>query len=446
MALLKKLTPAQTILIGFFAVIFIGGLLLTLPIASANGSFTEPIDAFFTSVSATCVTGLVTLDTGTYWSVFGKAVILILIQVGGMGVMSMSFMVSIIMKRRVTPRERLIFVQSMNLPDYSKVMRFFKDMMLFTFIFEGAGAILLSLRFIPQFGFWEGLGKSVFHSISAFCNAGFDIFGNFQSLTGYASDSYINLVIALLIIFGGLGFVVWENLYRKARYGETLSPYTKVVLVTTGVLLIGGAVLILVSEWSNAGTIGASSFPQKLQESFFQSVTFRTAGFNTIDQGALTGMSKFIGMILMFIGGSSASTAGGIKTVTFALLFVGVLSIARGRKEITIYGRRVENSALLRALSLAGIALTSIVIGSLLLGLTQSAPFLDVLFETFSAFGTVGLSTGITSTLNVFGKLIIMLLMYFGRVGILTVTYSILIGLNKNKQTIKYPKTNFLIG
>ncbi|MFA6731091.1 MAG: potassium transporter TrkG [Eubacteriales bacterium] len=442
----KKFSPAQSILLAFLAVIVIGGILLTLPISSETKTFTNPADAFFTATSATCVTGLVTLDTGTYWSSFGKAVILLLIQVGGMGVMTISFIVSVILKRRVTPKERVVFAKSMNLSNYSKVMRFFMDMMAFMLIFETAGALLLAIRFIPRYGVAEGISKSVFHSVSAFCNAGFDILGGGTSLIPYSNDAFVCLVICALIISGGLGFVVWQNLYKKAKYGERLSAYTKLVLVATLTLLVSGAVIFISAEWGNPATLGGSGFGQKLLSGFFQSVTFRTAGFNTLSITSLTGASKAFAMILMFIGGSSASTAGGIKTVTFALVIIGALNFSRGKKEVNIFGRRVEHASLLHAYAVAGIAITAIILSSFLLAFTQSGTYSGLLFESFSAFGTVGVTDGVTATLNVFGKILIMLLMYMGRVGALTITYSVLTGFHKEKQTIKYPKTNFLIG
>jgi len=444
------LSPTKTIILGFLVVIFIGGLLLMLPVSSADGAFTDPIDAFFTATSATCVTGLIVRDTATEWSMFGKGVILALIQIGGLGFMSMAMLISALIKRTVTPRERVIFAQSMNLSAYDRLFRFLHNMIAFTFAFEFAGALLLSFRFIPMFGFWEGLTKSVFHSVSAFCNAGFDTMGFFSgpysSLTAFSGDAYVSIIIALLIICGGLGFVVWQNIGRRIREGQRLNVYSRLVLLISGLLLVLGTVVIAAAEWNNPQTLGPMSVPDKLLCSFFQSVTFRTAGFNTIDLGAMTGMSKAASMLLMFIGGSSGSTAGGIKTVTFGLLVIAAFRVARGSKDVVVMKRRVDTGMLLRALSITVISLMVICLGAFLIALVDGLTFEDVLFETFSAFGTVGVTTGITTQFSYFGKLLLMAMMFFGRVGILTITYEIMVGLHGEKDPLRRPKAELLIG
>ena len=437
------MSPTKTIILGFLVVILIGGLLLMLPVSSADGAFADPIDALFTATSATCVTGLIVRDTATEWSMFGKGVILALIQIGGLGFMSMAMLVSALIKRTVTPRERVIFAQSMNLSAYDRLFRFLHNMVAFTFAFEFAGALLLSFRFIPMFGFWEGLTKSVFHSVSAFCNAGFDTMGFFSgpysSLTAFSGDAYVSIIIALLIICGGLGFVVWQNIGRRIREGQRLNVYSRLVLLISGLLLVLGTVVIAAAEWNNPQTLGPMSVPDKLLCSFFQSVTFRTAGFNTIDLGAMTGMSKAASMLLMFIGGSSGSTAGGIKTVTFGLLVIAAFRVARGSKDVVVM-------KLLRALSITVISLMVICLGAFLIALVDGLTFEDVLFETFSAFGTVGVTTGITTQFSYFGKLLLMAMMFFGRVGILTITYEIMVGLHGEKDPLRRPKAELLIG
>ncbi len=444
------LSPTKTIILGFLVVILIGGLLLMLPVSSADGAFADPIDALFTATSSTCVTGLVVRDTATEWSMFGKGVILALIQIGGLGFMSMAMLVSALIKRTVTPRERVIFAQSMNLSAYDRLFRFLHNMIAFTFAFESAGALLLSFRFIPMFGFWEGLTKSVFHSVSAFCNAGFDTMGFFSgpysSLTAFSGDAYVSVIIALLIICGGLGFVVWQNIGRRIREGQRLNVYSRLVLLISGLLLVLGTVVIAAAEWNNPQTLGPMSVPDKLLCSFFQSVTFRTAGFNTIDLGAMTGMSKAAAMLLMFIGGSSGSTAGGIKTVTFGLLVIAAFRVARGSKDVVVMKRRVDTGMLLRALSITVISLMVICLGAFLIALVDGLTFEDVLFETFSAFGTVGVTTGITTQFSYFGKLLLMAMMFFGRVGILTITYEIMVGLHGEKDPLRRPKAELLIG
>ncbi|PWL49367.1 MAG: Trk family potassium uptake protein [Clostridiales bacterium] len=444
------MSPTKTIILGFLVVILIGGLLLMLPVSSADGAFADPIDALFTATSATCVTGLIVRDTATEWSMFGKGVILALIQIGGLGFMSMAMLVSALIKRTVTPRERVIFAQSMNLSAYDRLFRFLHNMVAFTFAFEFAGALLLSFRFIPMFGFWEGLTKSVFHSVSAFCNAGFDTMGFFSgpysSLTAFSGDAYVSIIIALLIICGGLGFVVWQNIGRRIREGQRLNVYSRLVLLISGLLLVLGTVVIAAAEWNNPQTLGPMSVPDKLLCSFFQSVTFRTAGFNTIDLGAMTGMSKAASMLLMFIGGSSGSTAGGIKTVTFGLLVIAAFRVARGSKDVVVMKRRVDTGMLLRALSITVISLMVICLGAFLIALVDGLTFEDVLFETFSAFGTVGVTTGITTQFSYFGKLLLMAMMFFGRVGILTITYEIMGGLHGEKDPLRRPKAELLIG
>ena len=444
------MSPTKTIILGFLVVILIGGLLLMLPVSSADGAFADPIDALFTATSATCVTGLIVRDTATEWSMFGKGVILALIQIGGLGFMSMAMLVSALIKRTVTPRERVIFAQSMNLSAYDRLFRFLHNMVAFTFAFEFAGALLLSFRFIPMFGFWEGLTKSVFHSVSAFCNAGFDTMGFFSgpysSLTAFSGDAYVSIIIALLIICGGLGFVVWQNIGRRIREGQRLNVYSRLVLLISGLLLVLGTVVIAAAEWINPQTLGPMSVPDKLLCSFFQSVTFRTAGFNTIDLGAMTGMSKAASMLLMFIGGSSGSTAGGIKTVTFGLLVIAAFRVARGSKDVVVMKRRVDTGMLLRALSITVISLMVICLGAFLIALVDWLTFEDVLFETFSAFGTVGVTTGITTQFSYFGKLLLMAMMFFGRVGILTITYEIMVGLHGEKDPLRRPKAELLIG
>ena len=444
------MSPTKTIILGFLVVILIGGLLLMLPVSSADGAFADPIDALFTATSATCVTGLIVRDTATEWSMFGKGVILALIQIGGLGFMSMAMLVSALIKRTVTPRERVIFAQSMNLSAYDRLFRFLHNMVAFTFAFEFAGALLLSFRFIPMFGFWEGLTKSVFHSVSAFCNAGFDTMGFFSgpysSLTAFSGDAYVSIIIALLIICGGLGFVVWQNIGRRIREGQRLNVYSRLVLLISGLLLVLGTVVIAAAEWNNPQTLGPMSVPDKLLCSFFQSVTFRTAGFNTIDQASLLPATKMISVILMFIGASPASTAGGIKTVTFGLLVIAAFRVARGSKDVVVMKRRVDTGMLLRALSITVISLMVICLGAFLIALVDGLTFEDVLFETFSAFGTVGVTTGITTQFSYFGKLLLMAMMFFGRVGILTITCEIMVGLHGEKDPLRRPKAELLIG
>lgn len=448
-----KLSPTQIIIFGFICIISIGALLLTLPISSKEGVFTNLLTAYFTATSATCVTGLVLVDTSLYWSSFGKGVILLLIQIGGLGFMSMAMMFSMLLKRRVSPKERIVFVQSMNLFSGEKMFSFIKYMLSFTFAFEGIGAFLLSFRFIPIFGFWNGIAKSIFHSISAFCNAGFDILGNFSgkfsSLEYFASDAYVNIIIAALIVCGGLGFVVWYDIYKKIKERKKLCLYSKMVLTITAILIISGTIIFLIAEWDNPDTMGGSSPGIKLLKSFFMSVTCRTAGFATISVDGLKDVSKVLSMVLMFIGGSSGSTAGGIKTVTIGIVVIAIFQIIKGNKDVNIRKRRIETEIVSRAFVLLTIASLALLICSFILSFTEQNKgydFINIAFEAFSAFGTVGLSAGITPFLGNVSQIVIMALMFFGRVGIITITYALLIGFNKDKQNFSYPKANILIG
>ena len=428
--------------------------MLALPVSLASHRFDKLITALFTATSATCVTGLTLVDIERYYSDFGQAVILLLIQTGGLGFMSLAMLFSLLLKRRVSPKERLIFVQSMNLFSGEKMFPFIKSMLTFTFIFEGVGALLLSVRFIPMFGVGEGIAKSVFHSVSAFCNAGFDILGKsnprpFMSFEAYADDLYVNAVIGLLIVCGGLGFIVWYDIYRAIKDRKRLFLYSKMVLAISGILIVSGAALFLVSEWDNPATIGNASVGGKILRAVFLSINCRTAGFTTFSVEALTDVSKVTAMLLMFVGGSSGSTAGGIKTVTVGVILVAVFQIIRGNREINIHKRRIENGVVSRAFALLTVSALTLLVCSFLLNFTEKASgnrLLDLAFEAFSAFGTVGLTASVTPELSHLGMIIIMALMFFGRVGIMTIMFTVMVSLKAEKQPFSYPKANFLIG
>jgi len=448
---LRRAKPAQILIFGFFAVISIGALLLMLPISSISHEFTSPYTAYFTATSATCVTGLACVDTELYWSGFGQAVILMLIQIGGLGVMSMAMMFSMLLKRRVSPKERVIFVQSMNLFTGEKMFSFIKKMLIFTFAFEGTGTLLLSFKFIPMFGFWGGLWKAIFHAVSAFCNAGFDILGKFngsefRNLELFADDPYVTIIIGTLIVCGGLGFIVWVDIYKAIKEHKKLMLYSKMVLVITGTLILMGTAVFLFAEWNNPETMGNASSGGKVLRSLFLSITCRTAGFSTMPLAGLNGASKTFAMLLMFIGGSSGSCAGGIKTVTMGIILISVFQIVKGNRDINIRKHRIENEVVTQAFSLMVIAGLVVMVGSFILSFTENFNYVDVAFEAFSAFGTVGLSAGVTPFLSHGGMVVIMALMFFGRVGIITITYAILMGVNKDKQALRYPKANILIG
>ena len=336
--------PGRTILLGFLFVILFGACLLHLPIAARDHSVTAFVDCLFTATSATCVTGLVVVDTWQHWTVFGQIVVLGLIQIGGLGVMSVTALVSFFMGRTITVRERLEMSASLSLDDISGIVRLMREVMLFTAAIELAGTALLSIRFIPQFGIAEGLWKAFFHAVSAFCNAGFDLMGQreaFSNLSDYAQDPLVNLVIIALIVMGGLGFLVWRDL-RANRKWNRLSVHTRLVLIMTALLLIGGTLAIFVLEYSNPQTLGNMPVGNRVLASLFQATTCRTAGFNTIDQGALRSGTAVICILLMFVGGSSGSTAGGIKTTSVAVLILAAWSVLRSRRDITVFHRRIE--------------------------------------------------------------------------------------------------------
>ena len=444
------MSPTNVIILGFLAIILVGTLLLVMPFSSASNEFTSPLTALFTATSATCVTGLITVDTGIYWSVFGKGVILLLIQIGGLGFMSLAMVFLTLLKRRVSPREQLLFTQSMNLDPYSDLASFAYRITLFAFSAEGLGALLLSFRFVPQFGVLKGICFSIFHSVSAFCNAGFDVLGNrfgeFASISAYADDVYINLVLSLLVISGGLGFLVWDDVRCFLTKKSRLSLYSKMILGFTATLLLGGTLFVALAEWNNPETLGNGNALTKITRAFFQSVTLRTAGFSSINQAALLEETKLCSMLLMFIGGSSGSTAGGIKTGTILIVIASTLSIIRGDEHAVFGKRRIENETVRRAFALFVIGLLTVAISGFTLAFVDDISIVDAFFEVFSAFGTVGITVGITSSLSTFGQLLIIGLMFFGRIGVTSVMYAILVRNNREKVNIGYPKMNLPIG
>lgn len=449
-----RFTPPQIIILGFLSIIILGALFLMLPISLESKRFDSPLTAIFTATSATCVTGLSLVDFERYYSAFGQAVILLLIQIGGIGFMSLAMLFNLLLKRRVSPKERVIFVQSMNLFSGEKMFPFIKSMLAFTFGFEGVGALLLAFRFVPKFGFGAGIAKSVFHSVSAFCNAGIDILGRsnpnpFMNFELYADDVYVNAVIGLLVVCGGLGFIVWHDIFQAIRERKKLFFYSKLVLTISGILLVSGAALFLVSEWGNPATIGNCSAGGKILRSIFLSINCRTAGFTTVNIEGLTDVSKVTAMLLMFIGGSSGSTAGGIKTVTIGIVLIAVFQIIRGNREIDVWKRRIDNSVVSRAFSLFVISGLTLLVSGFLLNFTEKSggyEFFDLVFEAFSAFSTAGLPTPVTLGLSHVGRVIILALMFFGRVGITTIAFTVMMSLNAEKQSVSYPKANILIG
>lgn len=438
-----RLSPPQVLVLGFAGVILSGAFLLMLPAASRAGTPTDFLTALFTATSATCVTGLVVVDTATHWSTFGQVVILALIQVGGLGFMSMATFFFILMGKRIGLKERLIIQESLNQLRVSGVVRLVRAILLFTFSLEAFFALILAARFYADFGFPRCLWMGVFHAVSAFNNAGFDLMGNFRSLTGYVSDPVVNLSVTTLIILGGLGFAVAMELLGYFQFPRRrLSLHARLVLRVTFLLIAGGALVFGVLEWHN--TLRDLPLQGKMLASYFQAVTPRTAGFNTVDIGQLKPATQFFLIVLMFIGASPGSTGGGIKTATFALLVLTVWSIARGKEDVELFRRRIPHYQVYKALAVVLLSIGTVTLVALLLSITEGGSFLAILFETVSAFGTVGLSTGITPQLSPAGKLLIILTMFGGRLGPLTLVYAL--AQRRRKTTIRYPEEKIIVG
>lgn len=423
--LYKKFTQTQLIAGGFLLIILTGTFLLMLPVASANGTSTGFLDCLFTATSASCVTGLVVHDTFLHWSVFGQWVILGLIQIGGLGFMTVGVFFAIVLRRKIGLRIRGILQESVNTLQIGGIVRLAKRIIIGTLLFEGVGAILLASRFVQDFGWAKGIYFGIFHSISAFCNAGFDLMGGqgaYLSLTGYTNDWIVNLTVMILIIVGGIGFLVWDDLYTKRFHFRKYRLHTKLVLVATGILVIGGGILFYIFERSN--TMAQLPEHGKILGSLFSSVTARTAGFNTVDTGALRDCSKLLTMILMFIGGSPGSTAGGIKTTTLVVLLVYLRANIKQDSSCNVFNRSLATETIKRASAVLCTNLSLSLIAMVLITMQQPLPLTDVAFEVLSAIGTVGMSTGITRELNEVSRIVIIFLMYCGRIGSLSFALS----------------------
>lgn len=445
------LKPTQMVLLSFLLIIVAGGLLLFLPFAGAPGRYTTFLDALFTSTSAVCVTGLVVVPTWSHWSMFGQVVILCLIQIGGLGLVTFFTLFWMAMGRRITLTERMIIQTNFNQDSTQGMVSLVRRVVLVTLAAESAGALLLTLRFAFDYPFPKCIFMGVFHAISAFCNAGFDLIGD-SSLIPYAGDGLINFVIMGLIIAGGLGFVVWRDIgaHLKRRLaggrGSRLSLHTRVVLLTTLCLLAGGFILVFLFEYND--TLAGLPLHEKLLASAFQSVSPRTAGFASLNYAAMQDQTLFLTIILMFIGGSPAGTAGGIKTVTLAVLVIAVLSIVRGSKNIHAFKRSIPLFVLQKALAIILLGLFALVAGTMLLSITEhgnQSRFLSLLFECASALGTVGLSVGLTPTLSAPGKVIIILLMFIGRLGPITVAASLSMRQGRGPESV-YPEERPIVG
>lgn len=443
----KAMSATKIIAIVFAAIILTGAMLLTLPISSRSGISCGFRPALFTATSATCVTGLVLYDTWSQWSGFGQLVIISLIQIGGLGFMSAATLFVFFLRRRIGLKQRLVMAQSLSVSDMDGIVKLQKTVLVGSFSIEGIGALILFLHFLPQYGFRNGLKWGIFHSISAFCNAGFDILGCFTpgaSLMEFQSDPVVLLTLGALVVIGGLGFLVWQDIAEHRSFRK-FSVYTRLVLLTTLVLLLGGAAVICLLEWNNPGTLGPMSIPDKLLNGLFQSITLRTAGFVSIDQALLTDAGKAFSIFLMLIGGSSGSTAGGMKTVTFIVLMLFIASRARGKSAVCFFKRTIPENQVLDAMTIAFVMLTLAVFGGIFISATSPVAFTDALYETVSALATVGLTAGATTSLSIPAQFLIILYMYFGRVGVLTISMGFLMG-DRAEERFHYAETNLLIG
>lgn len=441
----SRFTPARILVFGFATLIIVGTLLLMLPAAVRSGHPAPFLTAFFTATSAVCVTGLVVVDTGTYFSLLGQLVIIALIQAGGLGIMTMTTFFAMIIGKRINLRERLVIQEGLNAIQLEGVVSLVKSVIGMTLLIEGIGGVLLSIRFIPQLGWVKGIYYGFFHSISSFCNAGFDLFGiiygPFSSLTAYREDPIVSLTVPCLIILGGLGFLVIRDIYYKRRFSKLLL-HSKVALAITAVLLIGGTGLFWLLERGN--TLQSLSPLGTFFASFYQAVTPRTCGSNTLNISALRGATQFFFVILMFIGASPGSTGGGIKTTTFAALLAAVWTVVQGKPSAETFKRSIPHSIVYKALAVTMLAVFLVAGVTMALAITEETTFLAALFEATSAFGTVGLTMGLTPHLSKIGQVLIALTMYIGRVGPLTVALAF--WRRQQSARFKYPEEKIIIG
>ena len=443
----RALSPTKVISLAFVTIILLGTMLLMLPAASRSGESCGFRPALFTATSATCVTGLVLYDTWTQWSGFGQTVIILLIEIGGLGFMSAASLLIFLFRKKVGLKQRLVMAQALSLTDMEDVVKLQKVVLFGSIGVQSLGTLVLFVRFLPQFGWEKALRWGIFHSVSAFCNAGFDIFGCMKSgssLMVFNTDPVVLLTLSVLVIVGGLGFFVWQEAITVRQFRK-FSVYTKLVLLTTGALLFGGTVCFCALEWNNPDTLGPMGVGEKLLNGFFQSVTVRTAGFAAIDQAKLTEASKAIAMVLMLIGGASGSTAGGVKTVTMVVLVLFIAARARGRDSVNVFNRTIPNTQVLDSMTIVSILTGMAIFGSVFICVTSPVSFVDAAFESVSALATVGITAGVTPVLSVAAQYMIILFMYFGRVGVLTISLGFLMG-NKAQERFRYAQTNLLIG
>jgi trk system potassium uptake protein TrkH len=439
---LFQLTPPRILVSGLGLIILIGAFLLTLPIAS-TGSPVSWIDALFTATTSTCVTGLVVVDTGTQYTLFGQLVVLVMIQVGGLGFMTMATLIALVFRKRISLRERLILQEAMNQSSMEGIVKLIRKVIIYSLAIELTGAVLFAFRWSFDMPVGKAIYYGIFHAISLFNNAGIDLFGDFISFATYVGDPLVNIVSIGLIILGGLGFIVLADLVEW-RNRRRLALHTKVVLTMSGILVFGGALVIFILEFTNVQTLGPLNGLAKVLPAFFQSVTSRTAGAATLDIGSLRQSTQFFMILLMFIGASPGSTGGGIKTTTFAILLSAVLTMIRGRQDIVLFRFRLAQDRVFKAITITLLSLFLVIFVAMVLSTTEPHPFLMILYEVTSAFSTTGLSMGLTTQLTPFGKIMIIIMMFIGRSGPLTLAYAL--GPRTEKELYRHPEGKIMIG
>ncbi len=442
-----NLSVTRLIALIFLGLIIAGTAVLMLPVSSRNGESCPFLPALFTATSAVCVTGLTPFDTYTQWSGFGQGVLLCLIELGGLGFMSAATLVIFLLRRKTDLRQRMVMAQALAVNELEGIVKLQRTVLIGSLGVQGVGATLLFLRFLPEYGWHRGAKWGIFHAVSAFCNAGFDLFGELSpgtSLQRMQNDPVVLLILGALVVMGGLGFPVWQDVVQKRRWNR-LSIYSRLVLAASGALLLVGWVLICALEWGNPRTLGNLPLGSKLLGGLFQSITLRTAGFDAIGQAGLTDGGKAVSMALMLIGGSSGSTAGGLKTVTFLVTVLFLWTRARGRSTVTVYRRTIPQEQVLSAMTISLMLMGLAIFGSIFISVSSGIGLTDALFESVSALATVGLTTGATGQLSVSARVLVILYMYFGRVGVLTISLGFLAG-DPAAERFRYAETNLLIG
>lgn len=433
--------PALFLSFGFAILIIIGGFLLSLPVFSKSGKATNLIDSFFVAASASCVTGLTTVNTAEYWNIYGHILLMILIQIGGLGVMTLATFFPLLLRKKIGLKSRKILKEQMNIESLNGIMKLFKYVLIFTFIVEFIGAFLLSLRFVPIYGMGKGWWYSIFHSISAFCNAGFDLLGD--SIYPLRNDLLVNITLMGLVVIGGLGFMVTAEIFKKRNF-KKLTVHSRLVLIISGVLLVLGALVFFLIERQAGGVLYKESLRNSLIQSSFQSVSARTAGFYSVDLSKIKSASVLFLIILMIIGGSPGSTAGGLKTTTFGVLILSTISMIKNEDEVTVFKREIDPKTIRKALAIIMVYIGLIFTVIFILSLSENFSIIDISYEVSSAFATVGASRGITANLSNLGKILLTISMYLGRIGPMTMAYSL--GFKSKTKYIRYPEANISIG